>query len=146
MPLVLSLPGSPRLRPGQARRADTEVGSSRQSGRTGIVTYMFKVSAPNLQLSIEMGTADVPDDGRYHIVFMGEVVDSRKSRATAMTEYKERRDALLKAKPVPVASPDAQSVFERMKIDADIRALKAEWVASVGSKPRRGGKGGRGGV
>lgn len=106
---------------------------------------MFKISTPSLGLSFEMGTTDVPSDGRYHVLLRGDLVFSSKSRSKALAEYKKQRAALLPDSPPP-ARPAPAKIIKQMRVDADVRAMRSEWVSQFGNKSRKGGKGGRGGV
>ena len=60
---------------------------------------MFKQSIPNIGLSLERGTAGVPEDGQYHLVLHGHVVFSSISEKEAKLEYERRKRELLGGAP-----------------------------------------------
>ncbi len=47
-------------------------------------------------ISVERGTAAVPDDGQFHVIAEGKIVFSHISRARALTQYRRLRDDLTK--------------------------------------------------
>ncbi len=44
------------------------------------------------RLSVEKGTENVPDDGRFHVLADGEIVLSTRVEAAAMAEFEDLRD------------------------------------------------------
>lgn len=109
---------------------------------------MFKQGVPDIGLFLEMGTKDVPDDGRYHLVFNGEVVQSFSSQKEAMSHYEELRDKVVEDtgyepdyEPIP---PD--ELIRRERFEYDAYKVKIEGTASKhASTTKKGGKG-KGGV
>lgn len=49
----------------------------------------MKQYVPGLGISLERGTDEVPNDGRYHVTRNGEVVASFRSQSAALRRYKE---------------------------------------------------------
>lgn len=91
-----------------------------------------------LRVSIECGTDSVPDDGNYHVVVGGKIVESTPVLALAEAVYQEQCDER--------AAP-ARERLAREMAHRDIQAVRADAFdrrASAGRK--RGGRGGRGGI
>lgn len=108
----------------------------------------FKQEIPALGLSVERGTPDVPDDGRYHVVVSGDITLSSASQRKAVEFYRSERDRLfaIHGRPAP-PQWDREQWLKEERVNNDIRAMRSEWQSTVGANAKRkGGKGGRGGV
>jgi hypothetical protein len=108
----------------------------------------FKQGVPDIQLSVEHGTSEVPDDGRYYVILAGDIIFSAASKRKALDVYGRERDRLfaMHGRPAPVPV-DRERWLREERVNADLRAMHAEWQSTVGANARRkGGKGGRGGV
>ena len=57
----------------------------------------YRVATPALGLSVEQGTPAAPDDGRYHVLFQGELVASYRSEKKALQVYRAKRRELIDA-------------------------------------------------
>lgn len=105
-------------------------------------TSRFEKRDKRYPVSIESGTADVPDDGRYHVVDSGEIVLSTAVLEYAQIEFEERREAHRVAQ----GAPDPRELLARERVHKELRAMRGEGVASRGRRNRGGGPGGRGGT
>lgn len=105
---------------------------------------MYREGIPAIGVSLEQGTEDVPDDGKYYIVIDGAIVASFSSEKRAQTEYRSRRDALVAELGY---SPDFQplppeEVLRRERVDRELSAMQGEASrAKQASATRKGGKG-----
>lgn len=106
---------------------------------------MYKQSFPDLGLSLENGTEDVPQDGRYHVLLNGEIVYSALSRAHAEERYRK-----LKAELLPqldnvsreTVSMDVREALRREREMHDVDAVTRDTVQRIrrkaaGQKGRR---------
>lgn len=110
---------------------------------------MYRQRFPALALSLERGTEDVPDDGRYHLVVHGEVVESFPRERPATTAYEEMRRRLIAETgwTPELAPPSRDEVLARLRAESDVKAVQADSSRSKRAKAvRKGGKGGTGGV
>lgn len=55
---------------------------------------MFKIAFLPANLSLEKDTANVPNDGLYHLVYKGEEIGAFKSETQAVKKYNELRQKL----------------------------------------------------
>lgn len=97
-----------------------------------------------LQLAIEYGTENVPDDGRYYITRNGEVINSAPSQTIAEAYLEMAEEEILEANP-DIVSPSELLGRERAFNDI-ISARGASRAAARAKANQKGGKGGRGGV
>ncbi len=93
---------------------------------------MFRQGVPELGLSIESGTENVPDDGSYHVVHHGRVVFSSASKVKALREYQRRRDELMGG--IDRGSPtiDYGELLRRERALADVQSMRG----GKGAKPK----------
>jgi hypothetical protein len=103
---------------------------------------MYEKRHPRYPLSIEQGTATVPDDGQYHVVVNGQIVLSTRVFDLAKITFDEQREELR----IASGDPDPREIIRKESGARDVRALRAESTTSQSKKSRRGGPGGRGGV
>lgn len=54
----------------------------------------LKFFIESIGLSLEKGTGDVPNDGRYYLVVDGEIIGSWKSEKEALKAYREKAKEL----------------------------------------------------
>ena len=102
----------------------------------------YKRYIPDINLSIEKGTKDVPNDGRYYLLMDGIITE----KFTLLKKAEERFKELVKAsgyKPEPI--PDVKPKPEDESIDRYIIAKSIFWAEGPKYKDKRG-RGGRGGV
>lgn len=98
----------------------------------------FKKSKPRLGVSLEKGTPDVPDDGKYYVIVDGVVVCSTPVLALAEIEYAENVEARNKG---------ARDLLAKEQAYYTMQALRSDSFARRASNARKkGGRGGRGGV
>ncbi|HEY3903056.1 MAG TPA: hypothetical protein VGM14_03970 [Streptosporangiaceae bacterium] len=102
---------------------------------------MYEKHHPRYSLSIEQGTAGVPDDDQYHVFVNGVIVLSTRVFDYAKITYEEQKEELR----VAAGDPDPREVLRRENTGRDLRALRADGIAQR-TKKDRGGPGGRGGV
>jgi hypothetical protein len=102
---------------------------------------MYEKRHPKYSLSIEQGTKSVPDDGQYHVLVNGEILLSTRVLDFAKITYDEQKEELR----IAAGDPDPREVIRRETAGRDVRALRADGIASRVRKDR-GGPGGRGGV
>lgn len=99
------------------------------------MAYTYGYAAEDLY--VEQGTDRVPDDGQYHIVLKGEVVDSQRNVKRALARLQEvRRD--LAAGHV-IQAPDART--QMMKDEETQRFLRQSSYEKFANRTRKGGKG-----
>lgn len=107
---------------------------------------MYRQSIPQLGLSVELGTPDVPDDGKYHVLLNGEEVFASAKQKEAVDEYCQRKTAL-GVKVGEKTSVDVKAALQREIAEQRARSFLAESSQQKRSKALgRGGRGGRGGV
>lgn len=111
---------------------------------------MFRQEIPSLRLSVEKGTENVPDDGKYYVIVAREIVFKSASKAAALKAYEKHRVVLLEARggePVGEPSVDPAEALRREREHYDMQAVRSDSFARRAAKAdTRGGRGGRGGV
>lgn len=110
---------------------------------------MYRETIPALGLSLEQGTGDVPDDGRFHVVLDGSILASHSSEKRAREDYRARRDELVKEKDYSTGFKplSREEILRRERIENELRGVQAAAGRSKRAKAtRKGGKGGSGGV
>jgi hypothetical protein len=92
---------------------------------------------PKLDLAVERYTVNVPNDGRYHIVKAGKVIQSFRSMKQAQERFKQLLlESGVKHEPLPIAKANpSDEAIERY-------ALAKQIFRAEGAKFRK--KGGRG--
>jgi hypothetical protein len=104
----------------------------------------YRQAVPALGLSLERGTKDVPDDGRFHVVIDGTVAYSSDSKKDALSEYRLLRDRLL---PPTKTAIDVRRILEKEVGEREIDQFLADSTRMKRARAlRKGGKGGSGGV
>ena len=104
----------------------------------------YRQAVPTLHLSLERGTDDVPDDGRFHVLRDGAVVYTSESQADALRQYRELRDRLL---PATEKGVDVRRMMEREVAEQEANRFLAESRRAKRARAlKKGGKGGSGGV
>ena len=102
----------------------------------------FRLDVPEIGLSIEQNTENVPHDGRYHVVKAGAIVASYPS-------LKRARDRLQKLKEEAGYQPTLDAAAEKSPAKEHVERLmdaaSSYWGASHKFRGG-GGKGGRGGI
>ena len=107
----------------------------------------FRIASPRLGLSVEMGTAGVPRDSRYHVMLEGEELFASSSERKAVARYTALKNALT-AKVEEVGSTvDVSAALRREMADIQAQRFLSESSRQKRAKAlRKGGKGGSGGV
>jgi hypothetical protein len=102
----------------------------------------YKHYIPDLLLSIERNTENVPKDGKYYLLRDGEIVEGFRTLKKAQMAFKQ---ALDKIGYTPKPSEESAKSAAEQRIQAYLDAKELYWAEShkYGGK---GGKGGRGGV
>jgi len=103
---------------------------------------LYKHYIPELNLSIEKNTENVPDDGRFHVVKAGKIIKSFSSRKLAEKKFKqllEESGFKPEQKHTQQTNPSDEAI-ERYLIS------KAIFWAEGPKYKKKGGRGGRGGV
>ena len=102
----------------------------------------FKQYIPDIGLSIEKNTENVPQDNKYYLIHKGKIIESFKTLKLAEVRFKEKvKEIGYKPKPV---DKSAKSAAE-LNIETYLDSKDIFWAEG----PRRGksgGRGGRGGV
>lgn len=109
---------------------------------------MFKQGIEALGLSIEEGTANVPSDGRYHIVVHGDIVSSHTKPQAALERYRSIRDELIEASghSTDFSMPTARALRKKQVAEYDAYRARVESSSSkMASTNKKGGRG-KGGV
>jgi hypothetical protein len=106
------------------------------------VMSMYEKRHPRYPLSIEQGTAAVPDDGQYHVVVNNQIVLSTRVLELAKITFDEQREELR----IAAGHPDLREILRKESGMRDVSALRSESSTVQSKKNRRGGPGGRGGV
>lgn len=97
-----------------------------------------------IDLSLEVGTEGVPDDGRFYIVRSGEILTSAPTEGTGYVFLEMTEEEILEANP-QIKNPRLLIAQERQT--REIMSARAE-SAGIGraKATAKGGKGGRSGV
>jgi hypothetical protein len=103
----------------------------------------YKHFIPNLDLSIERNTANVPNDGRFHIVKVGTVVQSFRSRKLAEEKF---RQLLAESGFKPELPPHSDKINPLDESTERYFMAKNIFWAEGPISRKKGGRGGRGGV
>ena len=104
----------------------------------------YRQAVPTLNLSLERGTEEVPDDGRFHVVRDGAVVYTSQSQEDALRQYRDLRDQLL---PRTETGVDVKRIIEREVAEHEANRFLADSRRSKRARAlKKGGKGGSGGV
>lgn len=98
-----------------------------------------------LDLAIEHGTEQVPDDGRYYVTWNGAVYGDSAASITVAEAYLELAEEEILRDHPEIRNPRDNVARERAFNDI-ISARGASRAAARGKAQQKGGKGGRGGV
>ncbi|HEX78015.1 MAG TPA: hypothetical protein G4O03_06350 [Dehalococcoidia bacterium] len=102
----------------------------------------YKHSIPKLNLSIERNTSQVPNDGKFHIVYDGCIVASFSSIKKAEERF---RQLVQESGYKPEAPPTRPISARHESIERYLDAKDEYWAQSYKYRGK-GGKGGRGGI
>lgn len=105
---------------------------------------MFRQSFPDLGLSLERGTENVPDDGRYHLSIHGEIVESFGAERSALKAYETLRQRLIieTGWSPDSTTPGKDELLARARAEADARAVQRESTRDKrANRTRKGGPG-----
>jgi hypothetical protein len=86
-------------------------------------------------VSIERGTPEVPDDGRYHVVVDGEIVLSTNVEAAALAEFEDIREQRRAPQRARLREEQAEAAYRAMR--------DAFWDKKITRDSRKGGRVGR---
>jgi len=78
-----------------------------------MASKQFRQSFPAAGVSLERGTENVPDDGRFHLVVDGKVAESFRSEKQAQQRYQELRQAYLSEHPIEKVKPNFNEMMQR---------------------------------
>lgn len=98
---------------------------------------MFRQGFPDIDLFVEQGTARVPNDGKFHVIYQGKIRASFRARARAITEYK-RLIAEIGYTPPKPKPEDKSKIIAREAIERDLDRIAAYWDRA--ESYRTGGK------
>lgn len=84
-------------------------------------------------VSVQFGTSEVPDDGRYHVLVDGELVLSTKVKNAALAEFEDVRDTRREARAKRLRSEQGAAAYRAMR--------SASWADKTKRNARRGGTG-----
>jgi len=102
----------------------------------------YKRYIPEIKLSIEKGTKDVPSDGKYYLVSNGSIIEKFSSLKKAEDRFKQLIEASgYKPKPLKNIKPRP----EEETVDRYMIAKSIFWAEGPKYKDKRG-RGGRGGI
>jgi hypothetical protein len=108
---------------------------------------MFRQEISKVGLSVEQGTASVPDNRRFYVLLEGEVIFDSPSKSAALARYRELRESLLREAGIRPAAPDPEATKRREREFYEMQAVRADSYKRREKKAQeKGGKGGRGGV
>jgi len=103
---------------------------------------MYKHYIPEIKLSIEKNTENVPDDGRFYVIKDGNIIQSFRSKKHAEERFKQ----LVKESGF---KPERQHYKRANPSDETVERnliAKAIFWAEGPKYKKKGGRGGRGGV
>ncbi len=96
----------------------------------------YRQSIPAIGLSIERGTAGVPDDGYYYVLFKGDIRGRHRALIRARAQYK---DLLAESGWTPPPREQAPVDHGKAAVEAYLDELEDYWTSSH-KHARRGGK------
>jgi len=98
----------------------------------------YKYGYDEDDLYVEQGTDRVPDDGRFHIVLRGVVIDSEGTAQRALARLQQVR-----LNPPEVGSEDASPDLKAKMLQAEMvhRFLQQSSAEKHANRTRKGGKG-----
>jgi hypothetical protein len=100
---------------------------------TLITVTGWQLSDERHRLSIEKGTENVPDDGRFHVLVDGEIVLSTRVEAAAIAEFEDQRNRL---------NADRDRRLRELRGDTAYRLMRNQsWKAKAARDSKRGGRG-----
>ncbi|SRR6266536_3400242 len=85
----------------------------------------YRQAVERIGLSIERGTEAVPNDGRFYVLLNGQIVYTSVSKASALTDYRKRRDALLAEVELGPQIRDPQEALQRQRVEDELRAIRS---------------------
>jgi hypothetical protein len=88
---------------------------------------MFKLFFKDAPASLEQGTQAVPNDGRYHLVLDGQVVQSFRSLKTAKQAYRKLLADIGFEPTVQPVEPDPKEVRRRERLAVDHYRVSDYW-------------------
>jgi len=105
------------------------------------LSYFYKRYIPEIELSLERNSENVPADGKYYILRSSKVIFSFRSQKEADRQF----DELVREsgyKPSKTADKNLKTHNEGIERYLDAKAL----FYTIGPIRKKGGRGGRGGV
>ena len=96
----------------------------------------YKHSIPDLELSIERNTSQVPADGKFHVIYKGNIIASYSSRRKAEETFHQ----IVKEsgyKPEPISEKSSEpNVNERYLLSKDLFWAEGPKYRSKGGRGR----------
>lgn len=92
----------------------------------------WQLTDERLRLSVEKGTDNVPDDGRYHVFADGEIVLSTRVEAAAVAEFEELREQRNSERDQKLRALRGDTAYELMRSQS--------WAAKGARDAKRGGR------
>lgn len=103
---------------------------------------MHRQGIPALDLWVEQGTDNVPDDGKYHVVHQGRIISSHAREAAAVSEYNRLKQELNADAVATPSQVDHADLLRRERVHHEAQAVLSESGRRRGEAGRRkGGKG-----
>lgn len=103
----------------------------------------YKQYIPDIELSIEKNTGNIPQDNKYYLIHKGKIIESFKTLKLAEVKFKEKvKEIGYKPKPV---EKRAKSAAE-LNIETYLDSKDIFWAEGPIRRGGKGGRGGRGGV
>jgi len=104
----------------------------------------FRLALPELELSIEQNTENVPRDGRFHVLHRGADVGSYPNLKRAREHFQRIKEAA-GFQPTVADQPRGAGAANKEHIERLLDAATSYWSQSHKFRSG-GGRGGRGGV
>ena len=101
-----------------------------------MTTRYYRQFIPDLALSIERATGEVPDDGKYHVLHDGASVGAFRSLKAAQVEFRR----IVEESGYRPAPPDSGKTTSEMMTDRYMEAKDLYWASSHRYR-QRGGQG-----
>ena len=96
---------------------------------TAPATERYRQGLPVIDLYIERATGRVPCDGRFHVVYQGEILSSFRSLRAAQRCYHERQEALGYVPP-PIETPSVEERLRNEDLERDLLRSASYWAES----------------
>ena len=105
----------------------------------------FRLAIPEVGLSIERNTGDVPDDGKFHVLQQGNIVGSYPSLKRARPHFQKLKEEAGYHSQLVADNSAGQDLANKEHVERFLDAASSYWSQSHRYRSG-GGRGGRGGV